>query len=251
MRILIGKSFGEYEKSFSEAKSLTEALSEFTHAFSKIAVVGSGGKTSLIMRLAEEQKALGKKVLVTTTTHMFIPERYGVLSGEAGDVAKALERDKIAVVGEETDGGKIKWPGDALYAKIESLADVIIIEADGSKRLPVKFPGVNEPAVPDDAKLIIAVSGLSALAKPGRELCHRWELARTALGVDDEERLEPAHLGRLIEKGYLSSLGKKFPQIPIIPVFNQADDDMTIEAGKKIADDLSSETVIISSFLEG
>lgn len=34
------------------------------------AVVGSGGKTTLIHRLAEEYRAQGKKVFVTTTTHM-------------------------------------------------------------------------------------------------------------------------------------------------------------------------------------
>ena len=36
------------------------------------AVVGSGGKTTLIHRLAEEYRAQGKKVFVTTTTHMRI-----------------------------------------------------------------------------------------------------------------------------------------------------------------------------------
>ena len=37
-----------------------------------IAVVGSGGKTTLIKKLAEQYRAQGKKVFVTTTTHMFI-----------------------------------------------------------------------------------------------------------------------------------------------------------------------------------
>ena len=35
-----------------------------------IAVVGGGGKTSLIYRLNEELQALGKKVIISTTTHM-------------------------------------------------------------------------------------------------------------------------------------------------------------------------------------
>ena len=35
-----------------------------------IAVVGGGGKTSLIYRLSEELRARGKKVIITTTTHM-------------------------------------------------------------------------------------------------------------------------------------------------------------------------------------
>ena len=35
-----------------------------------IAVVGGGGKTSLIYRLNEELQALGKKVIISTTTQM-------------------------------------------------------------------------------------------------------------------------------------------------------------------------------------
>ena len=35
-----------------------------------IAVVGGGGKTSLIYRLNEELQAIGKKVIISTTTHM-------------------------------------------------------------------------------------------------------------------------------------------------------------------------------------
>ena len=48
-----------------------------------IAVVGSGGKTSLIWRLAEELVQTGQKVAVTTTTHMAIEkERPLALNGE-------------------------------------------------------------------------------------------------------------------------------------------------------------------------
>ena len=35
-----------------------------------VAVVGAGGKTTLVYRLAAEARALGRRVLVTTTTHM-------------------------------------------------------------------------------------------------------------------------------------------------------------------------------------
>ena len=36
-----------------------------------IAVIGSGGKTSLIRALAAQYRSQGKTVFVTTTTHMF------------------------------------------------------------------------------------------------------------------------------------------------------------------------------------
>ena len=39
-----------------------------------ISVVGAGGKTTLIYRLAEELKEKGLRVLITTTTKMYVPE---------------------------------------------------------------------------------------------------------------------------------------------------------------------------------
>ena len=38
-----------------------------------ISFVGGGGKTTTMFSLAEELKAMGKKVLVTTTTKIFVP----------------------------------------------------------------------------------------------------------------------------------------------------------------------------------
>ena len=47
-----------------------------------ISVIGAGGKTTLIHRLAEEYQRKGNAVLVTTTTHMFA-EPGTDLSGDA------------------------------------------------------------------------------------------------------------------------------------------------------------------------
>ena len=54
---------------------LTELLDIDVNSKKIISVVGGGGKTSLIFRLAEELAEQGKKVIVTTTTHIaFEPE---------------------------------------------------------------------------------------------------------------------------------------------------------------------------------
>ena len=51
-------------------KTLLEALAINAEKISTIAVVGGGGKTSLIYRLTDELIDKGKRVIITTTTHM-------------------------------------------------------------------------------------------------------------------------------------------------------------------------------------
>ena len=240
MRVLVKNG------TWTQAAGFSEALQPYIGAGARIAVVGSGGKTSVILRLAAEQRALGKKVLVLTTTHMYKPEKYGVFSGSVGDVGAALEKDGIAIAGSEIDGGKIGWQGDAFYREAAALAVVVIIEADGSKKLPVKYPGAAEPVVPRDVSLILAVSGLGALGKSGKEACHRWERARVALGAADEAILGSEQLRDLLKKGYLLPLRERFPNVPVIPILNQADGGLA-ETGKKIIDALGVEAGIVSS----
>ena len=58
-----------------------------------IAVVGGGGKTSLIFRLAKELKEEKKRVIVTTTTHMaFEPDRPFALCGDIPAITGALDQ---------------------------------------------------------------------------------------------------------------------------------------------------------------
>ncbi len=234
---------------WTKALSITDALGTLINPPIRIAVVGSGGKTSIIMRLAEEQKSLGRKVLVLTTTHMYKPQKYGVFSGLVRDVYNALQKDGIAVTGDITDDGKIAWQGDSIYREFAAMADVVLIEADGSKQLPVKFPNEYEPVIPADSDVILVVSGLSAIGRSGKDSCHRWALAKTALGIsDDEALLEPTHLRILLEKGYLIPLHDKFPGIPVIPVFNQADDALLVKTCKELTEKLNPILGIVSSF---
>ena len=94
-------------KSWTQASGITDALGEIIKPPVKLAFVGSGGKTTSIMCLAEEQRSLNRRVLVLTTTHMFMPPKYGVLSGLKSDVYNALQKDRIAVTGSPTGNGKI------------------------------------------------------------------------------------------------------------------------------------------------
>ena len=127
-----------------------------------IAVVGSGGKTTRIHKLAEDYRKKGKKVLVTTTTHMFAEEDCE-LSGNVERIIKKLEDCGYCMAGLPAEGGKMKSLDEETYEKICQFAEVVLVEADGSKGLPVKFPSEREPVIPKNAEEIHIVTGVSAI----------------------------------------------------------------------------------------
>ena len=144
-----------------------------------IAVVGSGGKTTLIKKLAEQYRAEGKSVLVTTTTHMFIEEDT-LLTDDADNILRALEESGYAMAGIPA-GIKFRALSPETFRAVCAQADVVLVEADGSKHMPLKFPNATEPVIPENTDEIIVVCGLNALGQKAKEVCHRLELVKNCL----------------------------------------------------------------------
>ena len=72
--------------------SLLTSLMISQEKYRSIAVVGGGGKTSLIFRLCKELISTGKKVIVTTTTHMaYEPDRPFAENGNTDKILQNLE----------------------------------------------------------------------------------------------------------------------------------------------------------------
>lgn len=126
---------------------LTEAL-QIPPSARCICAVGAGGKTSLLYELAEEYRQKGKRVLLITTTKMYLPEKDGVLDGTAEEIKEKLERDGFAVAGSVFSDEKMGPLPQAILDEVFSFADVVLVEADGSKRMPLKMPRQGEPVLP-------------------------------------------------------------------------------------------------------
>lgn len=173
------------------------------------AIVGAGGKTTLMHRLARQYREQGLKVLLTTTTHMFI-EPDTLCTGSAEEIRRALETVGYAMAG-VADGEKIGPLPEAVYLEVCQYADMVLVEADGSRQLPVKYPAPHEPVIPVNADEIIIVCGLQALGRPLREAAHRWELAQACLDIDPDAPLTPAHIQRLVRQGYVQPLKRRYP----------------------------------------
>lgn len=174
-----------------------------------IAIVGSGGKTTLLKKLAREGRDQGKTVFVTTTTHMFI-EPDTLLTDDGETIVRTLLETGYAMAGIPI-GEKIKSLSPEIYEAVCAQADLVLVEADGSKRMPLKYPNAGEPVIPGNADEIMVVAGLNSIGRKAKDVCHRLELVKACLEIGDETLITAAHVAKLVSEGYLKPLGRKYP----------------------------------------
>lgn len=160
-----------------------------------VALVGAGGKTSALQLLAKELSAGGGRVLATTTTAMFLREMAVVgpvlkleeHGGQAAGLEDVLgDRRRAAVALCERDGGKVAGLSPAVVDRLwaHGSADYLVVEADGSRGLPLKAFGPHEPQVPSVTTIIVLVAGLDALSAPLAEgHVHRADVLASALKI--------------------------------------------------------------------
>ena len=140
------------------------------------AIIGGGGKTTLMLTLARELAARGT-VIVTTSTKLLPPEDFPLLCNPTAEELKAaLGKERAVCVGApQAESGKLGAPSLG-FAALAALADYVLVEADGSRGLPLKAHAAYEPVIPASANQCIYVIGLDCLGAPLREVCHRAEL---------------------------------------------------------------------------
>ncbi len=175
-----------------------------------IAVCGSGGKTTLVKSIAKKYASENKKVCVTTTTHMWYdddvkstfimgPKTVGAdtIRPFADTNDDTVKVDINNSVGADTirpsinklnfETGKIYYIAnlnsekeliamlsDKDYKYICEIFDYVIIEADGSRSMPMKIPRENEPTIPSNVDEIIVVVGMEAVGREIGAVCHRF-----------------------------------------------------------------------------
>lgn len=185
-----------------------------------IAAVGSGGKTSCLKALARSYARDGQSTLLTTTTHMRLePE---VTLSPSLPVLEAVLHDRgFLFAGTPGPEGKIgPLPPEQLDA-LSRQAQVVLVEADGSKGLPMKAPAAWEPVLPPNTGHVLVLLGLSCLGRPLQAVCHRWPLAAQQLGCPPEAVVTPQLAARLLRSAYLAPLDARSLRYTV--VLNQAE----------------------------
>jgi probable selenium-dependent hydroxylase accessory protein YqeC len=166
-----------------------------------VSIMGAGGKSTLMNRLADELIVLGRTVVLSSTTNYHRP--------------KALQSDQILLIRDAPD-----WPdqlralaqrwnrllvlhhnlGDVMVKGIDVAAvhiiheripdAVVIVKTDGARKRWFKAPNQSEPVIPPWSQLSVTVVNCEILGQPlTEELVHRPERVAELTGL---------HLGDLV-----------------------------------------------------
>lgn len=220
------------------------------------AIIGSGGKTTMLHALARELSGNGT-VILTTSTHMRPSEEFPCLYDPTCDEVKAFlekkprhpeersdegsavdHRDEILrcaqddtqkfpvlCVGAPTDEGKFAACEQVTFSELAELADYVLVEADGSKMLPLKAHAEYEPAIPANTKRTVCVIGASGLNEPIREAVHRPEIFCRMVNASPAEPASPVLVAWLLN----------YEDFADIYYINQCDLPETKDAAQELA----------------
>ena len=157
------------------------------------AVIGSGGKTSLLRVLAQELSHRGK-VLVSTTTHIMRPN-WCPFAATAAELCDGFAYSPIVCAGSYNPEGKLTAPD---FPGWQYAADFVLVEADGSRQLPLKAHEAHEPVIPAVSRQVICVVGASGFGKPIRESVHRLERFCALTGAAASDPVTPEQAAKAI-----------------------------------------------------
>ena len=202
------------------------------------ALIGGGGKTTLLYALAEELRKKGR-VILCTSTHILVPEQYPLVTGGAEAIRAALAAHGAVCAGTPVENGKLTAPAPS-FEELAALADYVLVEADGAKRLPLKAHAPHEPVVPANAQRVVLLVGADGFGKPISAVCHRPELYAQRAGASVSDTVTPALAARVI---LAENLGDRI-------LINKVESDEAYEQAKSLAG-LLDRPVVLGSLHKG
>ena len=216
-----------------------------------LALVGGGGKSTLLFKLAQ---SLNRRTIVTTTTKMGerqtgnlevieapFTEPLELWSGTSPVFVRSGVRDRktIGVHPSLCDD----WFSD------HSLCDVVLVEADGARRRPFKAPANFEPMFPDQTTTALAVIGADALGRVIADQCHRPLRVAAVADCSPYERLTPARAATVLTSpnGSFSGCPTKARKVVVITkVPSEKNDPITFDLVEELVDNLTLSYEVVS-----
>lgn len=162
------------EKEGSAPSGLTESLG--LRPREVVSLVGAGGKTTLMFRLAKELVLSGRKVVSSTTTKIFEPNpgetAFLYIHSDEEELKQFVsvhldQYQHITIARERLESAKLKGISPGLVGDLWSTQqiDSILIEADGAAGRPIKAPREGEPVFPVKTTLVVAILGVDGVGR--------------------------------------------------------------------------------------
>lgn len=195
------------------------------------AVIGGGGKTTLLRTLGEELAVGGGRVLLCASAKMLpfsgIPN---LVDPVEETLAEALRTSRLVCAGTAVPGtGKLTAPSIPM-ARLAELADFVLVEADGAAGRPLKAHASHEPVIPPEADRIICVMGASGFGRPVREVVHRPGRFGFLTGLGPEDSVTPEAAAKVLQ------IEASAARPPIRVFVNQVEDAAAMAAARRLAE---------------
>src|SRR2546428_13074860 len=174
-----------------------------------VALVGGGGKTTAMFRLAREMVEKGGSAITTTTTRIFAaqialsPAHVAATDATRERVSAALAAHRQVLVIGPTNASDGKADGVSLdlFRRLRHWCPGVCIlnEADGSRMRPFKAPAEHEPVIPVETTLVIPVVGADVFGQTlDADHVHRPELVSALSGAPPGAPLTPEIVARVL-----------------------------------------------------
>ena len=153
------------------------------------AVIGGGGKTTLLRTLGEELAGRHTVLLCTTTKILPFPDL--PCARTTAELDQLRRSHRLLCAGTDVPGtGKLAAP-ETPMALLAERFDYVLVEADGAARRPLKAHAPHEPVIPPEAVQTICVVGASGFGQPISEAAHRPERYARLAGVPETAEAAP------------------------------------------------------------
>lgn len=142
--------------------------------------VGGGGKTTLIEHLARSCLARNRSVAIATTTKIVAAEPYVTFA----DWKTRGPHTSFVRIGKTVENGKLTGLTFDEIKLLGTVYDVVLVESDGAKGRPLKFPAPHEPVIMPYSDKVFIVAGMDAIFRPFDEVVFRSQLFREQTGIN-------------------------------------------------------------------
>lgn len=182
-----------------------------------ISFVGAGGKTTMMFKLAEELRR-NNKVLVTTTTKIYLPlkDKYDFICTNKKKLPRyiTMKENGIYVLGLGVNKeNKILGLSEKELEQLAPHFDYILIEADGSKEKQLKGWNEFEPVIYTKTTKTVGIIDIQSFGMViNEDKVHRSKMFCKVTGAEEGETVKLEHLAKLILHPlgmFKGSLGKR------------------------------------------